>query len=91
MATRILDMPLGLFGILFIGGFVALSLGLALALRPFVRQRFGDEHNAVFDTGFSAVGTMYAIVAGLLVFGVYSTFDDASKASADEASDLVLM
>jgi hypothetical protein len=91
MATRILDLPLGLFGILFIGGFVALSLGLALALRPFVQRRFGDEHNAVFDTGFSAVGTMYAIVAGLLVFGVYSTFDDASKASADEASNLVLM
>ena len=63
MATRALDLPLGLFGILFIGGFVALSLGLALALRPFVKRRFGDEHNAVFDTGFSAVGTMYAIVA----------------------------
>jgi membrane protein implicated in regulation of membrane protease activity len=91
MAARALDLPLGLFGILFIGGFVALSLGLALALRPFVRRRFGDEHNAVFDTGFSAVGTMYAIVAGLLVLGVYSTFDDASKASADEASNLVLM
>jgi hypothetical protein len=30
-------------------------------------------------------------VAGLLVFGVYSTFSDASEAAADEASNLVLM
>ena len=85
MLARVLDLPAWQFGILFVGGFVALSMLLALALRPFVQKRFGDEHNAVFDTGFSAVGTMYAIVAGLLVFGVYSTFDDASKAAADEA------
>lgn len=91
MLSRILDLPAWQFGIFFVGGFIALSVGLALALRPFVQKRFGEEHNAVFDTGFSAVGTMYAIVAGLLVFGVYSTFDDASKAAADEASNLVLM
>lgn len=91
MKNHILDLPAWQFGILFVGGFVALSVLLVLALRPFVQKRFGEEHNAVFDTGFSAVGTMYAIVAGLLVFGVYSTFDDASKAAADEASNLVLM
>lgn len=91
MINHILDLPAWQFGILFVGGFIALSAGLVLALRPFVQKRFGEEHNAVFDTGFSAVGTMYAIVAGLLVFGVYSTFDDASKAAADEASNLVLM
>jgi hypothetical protein len=58
MASRILDLPIALVGVLFIGGFVALSIGLALALRPLVQKRFGEEHNAVFDTGFSAVGTM---------------------------------
>lgn len=91
MESWILDLPAWQFGIIFVGGFILLSMGLVLALRPWVQKRFGDEHNAVFDTGFSAVGTMYAIVAGLLVFGVYSTFDDASKASADEASSLILM
>ncbi|MGV0992439.1 MAG: DUF4239 domain-containing protein [Mycobacterium sp.] len=91
METHILDLPAWQFGVFFVGGFIALSVGLALVLRPFVQKRYGEEHNAVFDTGFSAVGTMYAIVAGLLVFGVYSTFDDASKAAADEASNLVLM
>jgi len=91
LETHILDLPAWQFGILFLGGFIALSVGLVLALRPFVQKRFGEEHNSVFDTGFSAVGTMYAIVAGLLVFGVYSTFDDASKAAADEASNLILM
>jgi hypothetical protein len=91
MLARVLDLPAWQFGVLFVGGFVALSVGLALVLRPVVQKRFGEEHNAVFDTGFSAVGTMYAIVAGLLVFGVYSTFDDASQAAADEASNLVLM
>lgn len=64
---------------------MALSIGLAVVVRPLVQKRFGEEHKAVFDTGFSAVGTMYAIVAGLLVFGVYSTFDDASKASEQQA------
>ena len=91
MLARVLDLPVWQFGFFFVGGFVALSVGLALAVRPFVQKRFGEEHNAVFDTGFSAVGIMYAIVAGLLVLGVYSTFDDASKAAADEASNLVLM
>lgn len=91
MPTHILDLPIWLFGSVFVGGFVALSLGMTLALRPFVRRRFGEEHNAVFDTGFSAVGTMYAIVAGLLVFGVYSTFEEAQQSSAGEATNLTLM
>lgn len=91
MEAHILDLPAWLFGIVFVCGFVTLSLGLALALRPFVQKRFAEEHNAVFDTGFSAVGTLYAIVAGLLVFGVYTTFEEAQQESADEASNLILM
>ena len=91
LIAKILDLPTWLFGIIFIGGFVALSLGLTLALRPFVRRHYADEHNAVFDVYFSAVGTMYAIVAGLLVFGVYTTFENAQQASANEASNLILM
>ncbi len=47
MASRILDLPLALFGVLFIGGFVALSIGLAVAVRPLVQKRFGEEHKGL--------------------------------------------
>ena len=91
MTSYLLDLPIWLFAVVFIGGLVLLSVAMMLAMRPYVQKHLGAEHNAVFDTGFSAVGTMYAIVAGLLVFGVYSTFEDAQTASANEATNLVLM
>ena len=52
----------------------------------------GDwEYNSVVSDGFQAVGTIYAIVTGLLVFGVFTTFQESTQQSADEASTLVLM
>ena len=91
MTAEILDLPTWLFGIVFIGSFIAVSVVLTVALRPFVRRHYADAHNSVLDICFSAVGTMFAIVAGLLVFGVYSTFEDAQQASSNEASNLILM
>ena len=38
--------------------------------------------------GFGAAGTLYSIIAGLLVFGVWSAFDAASGYVAQEASTL---
>jgi Ca2+/Na+ antiporter len=45
----------------------------------------------VFSDGFQTVGFLYAVVAGLLVYGMYTTFDVSSQQSAEEASALVLM
>lgn len=78
-------------GIAVVGGSAALGALLVYGLHPFVKRNRGEEYNQVVSDGFAAVGTMYAIVAGLLVFGVYTTFDLASQESADEASTLVLM
>lgn len=64
---------------------------LVSAARPIVQRFRGEEHNQVFSDGFAAVATIYAIIAGLLVFGVFTTFDAADQDSADEASTLVLM
>lgn len=87
----VVDLPIWLVGIIVVGGAAALGAALVYGLDPFVRRRRGDEYNSVVSDGFQAVGTMYAIIAGLLVFGVYTTFDEASQQSADEASTLVLM
>jgi hypothetical protein len=86
-----LELPEWLLAIVVIGGLTAVGVMLVLALRPFVSRRLGDEHNAVFGGGFGAVATMYAIIAGLLVFGVFTTFDSAEHASSDEAATLVTM
>lgn len=87
----ILDLPLWLVGVVVVGGAAILGVVLVYGLHPVVERFRGEEHNQVFSDGFAAVGTIYAIIAGLLVFGVFTTFDSASQDSAEEASTLVLM
>lgn len=89
--TRLLDLPMWLVGLIVVGGAALLGVVLVYGLDLFVKRHRGEEYNSVVSDGFTAVGTMYAIVVGLLVFGVYTTFEDAYHASADEASTLVLM
>ena len=88
---NLLDMPIWLVGITVVGVAAVLGVVLVYGLDLFVKNHRGEEYNSVVSNGFQAVGTMYAIVAGLLVFGVYTTFEDAYHQSADEASTLVLM
>lgn len=87
----VLDLPIWLVGIMVVGGATVLGVALVYGLDLFVKRHRGEEYNSVVSDGFQAVGTMYAIIAGLLVFGVYTTFSDASQQSADESSTLVLM
>lgn len=91
MVHAILDLPIWLVGIFIIGGSAVLGALLVAAVRPFVGRRRGGEHNAVVGAGFATAGTMYSIIAGLLVFGVFSSFDKASTAVADEAGNLITM
>jgi len=88
---KVLDLPVWLVGIAVVGVAAALGVALVYGLDLFVKRHRGEEYNSVVSDGFQLVGTMYAIIAGLLVFGVYTTFEDAYHQSADEASTLVLM
>jgi len=91
MIDLILDSPIWLIAILAVGGFGGVGVGFVFLLRPLVKRHHDDEHNSVFSDGFAAVATVYAIIAGLLVFAVFNTFDSASDATSDEASAIVLM
>lgn len=87
----VLNLPIWLVCIIVVGGAAMLGVVLVYGLDYFVKSHRAEEYNSVVSNGFQAVGTMYAIIAGLLVYGVYTTFDEASQQSADEASSLVLM
>lgn len=89
--VSILDLPIWVVGAVVVGGATLLGVVLVFAVRPIVQRYRGEDHNQVFSDGFAAVGTMYAIVAGLLVFGVFTTFDEATHESADQSSTLILM
>lgn len=89
--SGVLDLPIWVVGVIVVGGATLLGVLLVFAVRPIVQRYRGEDHNQVFSDGFAAVGTMYAIVAGLLVFGVFTTFDEATQESADQASTLILM
>lgn len=89
--NTILDLPMWIVGVLVIGGSAVLGALMVAVVRPFVRKHQGDEHNSVVGLGFGAAGTLYAIIAGLLVFGVFSSFDEASKSVAQEAGNLITM
>ncbi len=80
-----------LVGIGVIGGAAILGALTVAAVRPFVGRRQSDEHNSVIGLGFGAAATLYSIIAGLLVFGVFSSFDAASGAVAQEAANLTTM
>jgi len=88
---NILDLPMWLTGIVVVGGSAILGVALVYGLGGFVKRHRGKEYSSVFSDGFQMVATVYAIVAGLLVFGLYTTFDVSSQQSAEEASALVLM
>jgi hypothetical protein len=87
----VLDLPIWLVCIVVVGGAALLGVVLVYGLDLFVKNHRGEEYNSVLSDGFQAAGTLYAIVAGLLVFGVFTSFEDAYHQSADEASTLVLM
>lgn len=91
MGNWFLDVPLWLTGLIVVAGSFGVGAAVVLLVRPWVRARYSDEHNSVFSNGFSAVGTMYAIIAGLLVFGLFTAFQEASTASTEESSSLLLM
>ena len=84
----LLSLPMWIVGIIFCFGGAALGVALVFLLRPLVRRKHGDEHNSVFSDAFAAVATLFAIVAGLLVFAVVGAFDTASSACANEAAAL---
>ncbi|MGI9124953.1 MAG: DUF4239 domain-containing protein, partial [Mycobacterium sp.] len=88
---KVLDLPIWLIGIGVVGGAAALGVVLVYGLDLFVKRHRSEEYNSVLSDGFEAAGILYAIVAGLLVFGVYTTFEESSQQAADEASSLVLM
>lgn len=90
-AHALLDVPIWLMAVLIIGGGTAVGAAVVLIVRPWVRRRFADHHNTVFSDGFAALRTMYAFIAGLLVFAVFNTFQQASAVCADEASALEVM
>jgi hypothetical protein len=89
--VSILDLPIWAVCIIVVGGAAVLGVVLVYGLDVFVKRHRGEEYNSVVSDGFQAVGMLYAIVAGLLVYGVYTTYQDAYRQSADEASTLVLM
>lgn len=88
---NILDLPTWLNGIVIVGGSALLGVALVYGLDVFVNRRGGKEGSSVFSDGLQTTGTLYAVVAGFLIFGMYTTFDVSSQQSADEASALVLM
>ena len=67
------------------------GVALVYGLDAFGQRRRGKKDSSVFSDGLQTIGTLYAVVAGFLIFGMYTTFDVSSQQSADEASALVLM
>ena len=88
---NLLDLPLWAVALIIVSAAAALGVVLVYGLDLFVKRHRGEEYNSVVSDGFQAVGTIYAIVTGLLVFAVYTNFQEAYDQSADEASTLVLM
>lgn len=91
MIDKFLDLPVWIIAPIVILGLPAISIGILKLCRPIVLRNRGEEHNAVFSDGFGAAGTLYAIIAGLLVFGVFTTFDESTKVTAGEAAKLVAL
>ena len=84
----ILDWPMWIAGFVFLVGGAAFGVGAVFALRPLVKRYYGEQHNFVFSNSFGAASTLFAIVAGLLVFAVVGAFGTASSRCASEAAAL---
>ncbi|MEI8342510.1 MAG: DUF4239 domain-containing protein [Verrucomicrobiota bacterium] len=86
--TALLSLPMWLVGLIFIVGGAVIAVVAVFALNPLVKRAHSEEHNTVFSNSFAAVATLFAIVAGLLVFAVVGAYDSASSSASNEAATL---
>jgi hypothetical protein len=89
LIDKFMDLPYWILAPIVMLGVPAVSIGILRLCRPVVLRSRGEEHNSVFSDGFGAAGTLYAIIAGLLVFGVFETFDESTALTETEAAKLV--
>src|SRR6266699_3232073 len=77
-------------GLLIVSAFVALSIVLLLATRPFVVQwHAGNEkHNDVVNYYIAAVGVFYGLLIGLIAVGTWDTLSDIDKSTDLEAASI---
>jgi len=72
---------------------ITLAIAVALLLQRFIKARFGVESlEALHEVGgnyFSAIGTLYSVILGLVLIDATSKFNDAKQYTENEASALI--
>lgn len=78
------EIPTFWLGVLFVGAFLAFSLGGLWLTRPWMR-RYGDGHNDLANYYIAAVGVFYALLIGLISVATWENYTDIESTVSNEA------
>jgi AcrR family transcriptional regulator len=81
------DIPTFWLGVLFVGVFLAFSLGGLWMTRSWMRRQ-GDSHNDLANYYIAAVGVFYALLIGLISVATWENYTDVESTVAHEAVTL---
>jgi hypothetical protein len=87
------DLPAAVSLPMFVGGFVVVSLGILLVLRPVVTRLSGDreEWDRVLGYAIASFGLFYGILLALVAVSVYTNFTTVNAAVLTETSNLAAL
>ncbi len=85
--TWVYSLPAWLVGVLFIGGWGALSAGGLLVVRRFIATSDLD-HNDVAGPIISTIGVVLAVMLSFMVVTVWQEYDQAAAVVSTEASEI---
>lgn len=78
------EIPTFWLGALFVGVFLAFSLGGLWLTRPWMRRQ-GDSHNDLANYYIAAVGVFYALLIGLISVATWENYTDVESTISSEA------
>ncbi len=86
MISWLESLPTGDAGIVVVGGFVILALGLGYLVSRFTNEQVRAAHNDRAGFILAVIGVIYAVLLAFVAIGVWERFQQAEARSYDEAS-----
>lgn len=83
------SLPTLLDGILIVGGFVVLSLGIGYIVATFTSREVRIAHNDLAGFILAVIGVIYAVLLAFVAISVWERFEQAQARTYEEAGALV--
>lgn len=85
------SLPIYVTGIIVVGGFVMLTIGLGNLVVRLEPAHVREEHNELAGFILAVVGVIYAVLLAFVAIGVWERFEQAETRTYEEATNLTIV